>query len=118
MNIDMVRKAYRNALSIEVGEEINIRRYSGSGLGRTYVDTSVKARVTGYNPDELVGGIQQGDRNMVVLVEDLVNGGFVLPVTPNDKVMLRGKELAIMAVDDSTRRIAGTLIALELQCRG
>lgn len=118
MNVEMVRKAYRNALAVEVGESIDIRRYSGSGLGRTYVDTPVMARVTGYSPEELVGTIQQGDRNIVVLVEDLVNGGFVLPVTANDKVVLRGRELAIMSVDDSTRRVAGMLIALELQARG
>jgi hypothetical protein len=42
----------------------------------------------------------------------------LLPITTNDKIVIRGKELAIKAVDDNTRRIGTTLIALTLQVGG
>lgn len=103
-----------------VGEDIVIRRYSGpAGPDRPYTDTVARARVTGYQPRDLVGGIVQGDRRVIVLVDTL---GALLPIVPgrdsDDRAVVRGKELTILAVDDSTRRIGGTLIALELQVRG
>jgi hypothetical protein len=57
----------------------------------------------------------QGDRRVIALVDTLSS---ILPVTISDKCVVRGKELAIKAVDDNTRRIGGTLIALELQVGG
>lgn len=98
-----------------VGENIAVRRFSGSGPSRTHADTSVRGRVTGYEPKELVGSIQQGDRKVICLVDTL---GSVLPVTTGDALMIRGKQLAIITVDDNTRRVSGTLIALEIQARG
>ena len=74
--------------------------------------------MTGYAPHELVGNILQGDRRIILFADDLLGKGFALPVTTNDKVVVRGKELAIVAVDDSTRRVNDVLIAYELQVRG
>lgn len=99
----------------EVGETIYIRRYTGTGPGRTFVDTATTARVIGYAPNELVGSIVQGDRKIIALVDTLAG---ILPVTKSDKVVIRSNEFAIKAVDDNTRRIGGTLIALELQVEG
>lgn len=113
----LTAQSYRRDLRL-YGEVIHVRRYSGIGPGRTYVDTPVYARVTGYQPAELVGTIQQGDRRVIASADDLMNGGFLMPVTPTDKIIVRGRELAIMGVDDSTRRVGPVLIALELQVRG
>jgi hypothetical protein len=112
-----VLQSYRRELG-QYGEVILIRRYSGSGPGRTHVDAPMRGRVRGYQPAELVGTIQQGDRNVIGLAEDLTNGGFLLPVTASDKAIIRGRELAIMGVDDSTRRVGPVLIAIEIQVRG
>jgi hypothetical protein len=112
-----VRQSYRENMDA-VGETIVIRRYTGTGVGRVPADTDVRARVTGYDERELVGTIQQGDRKIIVLVEDLTNSGFAVPVTPNDKVVLRGTMISIVTVDDSTRRIQGELVAYEIQARG
>lgn len=117
---DDCRSDLRDDLA-EVGEDIIIRRYSGPAGpgGRSKTDVVARARVVGYQPRELVGGIVQGDRKVIVLVDAL---GDLLPLvdgaSSNDKVVVRGDELGIIAVDDSTRRIGGTLIALELQVRG
>jgi hypothetical protein len=41
-----------------------------------------------------------------------------LPVTTNDKAVVRGAELAIIFANDSTRRIGNDLIAIELGVSG
>lgn len=100
------------------GETIQIRRYTGTGTNRPHFDVDVIARVIGYAEKDLVGSIQQGDRKVIALAEDLLEAGISLPITSGDKVVVRGRELAIIAPDESTRRVAGVLIAYELQCRG
>lgn len=112
-----VRQSYRENMDA-VGETIVIRRYTGTGVGRVPHNTNVRARVTGYDERELVGTVQQGDRKIIMLVEDLITAGFAVPVTPNDKIVLRGSMISIVTVDDSTRRIQGELVAYEIQARG
>ena len=99
----------------QVGETVYIRRYSGIGQDRTFVDTPTVARVTGYMPKELVGPIVQGDRKIIALVDSLA---AILPVLTSDRVVVRDRVLAIKAVDDNTRRIGGVLIALVIQVAG
>jgi hypothetical protein len=99
----------------ENGGTIQVRRYSGTGAARTHIDTPTLARVMGYQPKEIVGSIVQGDRKVIALVDTL---SAILPLTNDDKLVIRGIEVAILAVDDETRRIQGTLIALEIQVRG
>jgi hypothetical protein len=109
----------------EDGTEIIIRRYTGAGTPRPKAEAKALARVMGYAPHELVGPIVQGDRKIIVLNDPAatVVGGFVslaslLPLTTNDKVVVRGKEMAVLSSDEDTRRLAGVLIAIELQARG
>jgi hypothetical protein len=99
----------------QIGEDVIFRRFTGSGTPRPKTDVTTRARVMGYRPDGLVGSIVEGDRKVIAMAEDLVS---LLPITTNDKIVIRGKELAIKAVDDSTRRIGTTLIALTLQVGG
>lgn len=99
----------RHRASLErVGEDIVIRRIGSP-------DVMTRARVIGYQPKELVGSIVEGDVKIIALVDTL---GGCLPLTNNDTVVVRGKPLRIKAVDANTRRIGGTLIALEIQAGG
>lgn len=101
------------------GETIAIRRFSGpAGPNRASSDFEVVSRVSEFHADELVGQAVQGDRKVIMRAEDLINGGFSLPVTTNDFLVVRGKQLRIKAVDDSTRRVKGELIALEIVAGG
>ncbi len=111
------RAMYRDQMNLH-GETIAIRRYDGIGAGRTHVDRNCRARVLGYTPAELVGTITQGDRKIVALAEDFEGESPVFTVAKGDKVIVRGSELAILAVDTSTRRIGSVLIAYEIQARG
>lgn len=117
MSPDAVRHAYKRALDL-VGEAVIVRRYTGTGQNRPKFDAAVMARVVDYEARELIGGIQQGDRKVILLAEDLARAQFDLPLVKGDKVVVRGKELNIEAPDDSTRRVAGVVVAYELQVRG
>lgn len=117
MNAAEARAMYRSQID-EHGETVTLRRVNVSPTPPT--DATVKARVVGYRAEELVGGITQGDRKVIVLAEDVETSSFPVPfkTTGSDKVIVRGKTLNIGVVDDSTRRIGGTLIAYEIQARG
>jgi hypothetical protein len=53
---------------------------------------------------------------IIALVDTL---SAILPVTVADRVILDdAKELAILDAGDRKRRIAGVLIALEMECEG
>jgi hypothetical protein len=108
-------QAATRAMVDEIGEDVVFRRFTGSGTPRPKTDVTAKARVMGYKASELVGPIVQGDRRVIAMAEDIAT---LLPITTNDKVVVRGRELAIKAVDDNTRRIGGTLIALDIQVGG
>jgi len=94
-----------------------LRRY-GSGAARVPADYALKAvRVYGEGvPADLVDGLQQRDRTIILMDEDVVSSGFPTPIRETvDKVVTRdGRELTIKKVDDDTRRIAGVLIAYEI----
>lgn len=117
MTPDEIKADYRTMIA-EVGEPVAIRRYTGAGTNRPFFDATVRARVTGYEPDELAGSIQQGDRKLIVLAEELIAAQIPLNLRKGDKAVVRGTELNIEAADDSTRRVQGELIAYELQVRG
>lgn len=115
MTPDSVKADYRSALK----ETVTIRRFTGAGPARPKFEARARARVTGYEAKELVGAVVQGDRKVIVYADDLIDNGLALPVTTNDLLVLSsGKQLAIVAADDQTRKVAGVLIALEIQARG
>lgn len=117
MTPETAKATYRRMLD-QAGEPIFVRRYSGSGTSRTYLDAEVQARVMGFAPGELIGAIQQGDRKIILLVEDLVAAQFSVPPRKGDKAVVRGRELNIEGVDDNTRRVGTELIAYEIRARG
>jgi hypothetical protein len=117
MSPDAVKDTYRRMIT-DLGEPILVRRYTGQGSNRPRFDAQVRARVTGYGPDELIGSIVQGDRKIIILVDDLIDRQFSIPIRASDKVVVRGKELSIIAPDDSSRRCGTVLIAYELTGRG
>jgi hypothetical protein len=120
-----IKADYRAQLAL-VGEMVTIRRYTGTGTNRPKIDRPVLARIAGYGPTELVGTIMQGDRRVIALADDITQPTtdsppqtLTLPILTSDKIVTRdGKELQIIASDDSTRRVRGVLIALEIQARG
>jgi hypothetical protein len=101
----------------ELQETVVMRRYTGGGTNRPRFDVEARGKAWGYRSQDLVGSIQQGDQRVVVLADDLIAGGFVLPVTTNDRVVVKGRELSI--IDPGFRKAPdGTVVTLDLQARG
>lgn len=107
------------------GERVSLRR---EGLDPAPTSPNLRARVTGFTPQELASGIDQGSRKVILLAEDLdaaiAAGSWPAPaagaaaVMKDDTLIVRGAPLNVESVDDSTRRIAGVLIAYEIVALG
>jgi hypothetical protein len=109
--------AIKASYASKLKETIIIRRYTGSGQNRPRFDAAVRGKSIAYQAEEFVGPVLQGDRRVFLLVEDIIARQMALPITATDKVVVKGRELAIInpaerSADD------GTLVAYELQCRG
>jgi hypothetical protein len=113
VNADKIAAAYRAALK----ETIIVRRYTGAGPTRPHFDAEARGLASGYAPNELAGEVQQGDQRVLVLASDLIAKGFALPLTAADKVIVKGRELAILSPGQRTAP-DGTVVVYELQARG
>lgn len=116
MNPVAVRSLYARMMAD--GEPVILRRYDGTGSNRSHRDAIARAQVMDYQPQELIGDVRQGDMKLIVLYQDLLDQQFPVPITIKDRVIVRGRELAIIASDDNTRRIGLDFFAYELQARG
>jgi hypothetical protein len=96
------------------GEMVTLRRVTPSGN----IDIAVRAIVTGYSPEELVGGIELGERRIFIPAKDLEGTAFPGSPKQNDRVIVRGRSLSIIDVDDSTLRYADTLNAYVIRASG
>ncbi|MDP2410358.1 MAG: hypothetical protein Q8M26_08735 [Pseudolabrys sp.] len=116
MSVASIKASYVRGLG--KFETVTIRRFTGSGPNRPKFEVDVRARVTGFAPQEMIGGIQQGDRKCILLHDDLVAAGLALPITNQDFAVVQGKQHAIRVPDNATRRVEGVTIAYELQIVG
>ena len=80
--------------------------------------TAVRGKFTAYQPEQLAGPVQEGDRRLILSADDIAASGFALPLRKNDRIDLGSKLLNVQSVDDTTRRVAGVLIGYELRVSG
>ncbi len=110
------------------GEEVTVTRIFGLAPNTRSFSATVIALVEDYQPDRYepertgysgsqLGGISQGDRQIVLLVDDLAAQRFPLPVKKHDRVTLSSNSdmLNIVRVDASKRAVAG---GIELRAAG
>jgi hypothetical protein len=110
----------------EHGEDIEIRRYAGTGNARGVADRAIaRGRPLGMGSRELIGETVQGTRKVIIVNDPIapVGAGCValaamLPLSTSDKLFFRNREVAISDIDDDTRRINGVLIGLDIMTRG
>ncbi len=113
MTADEIKAHY----AAELKETIIVRRYTGSGTNRPKFDAAVRGKAWDFSDRELIGSIQQGDQRVLVYVDDLIEKGFALPLTSADKVVVKGKEIAIIS-PGQRKAEDGTLVVYDLQARG
>lgn len=95
------------------GESVVVRR-----IGPPLIEATARARVTGYKPKELAAGMRQGDRQILLLASDLDAAGWPGSLLQTDRIVVRGQQLTMRALDDSTHRFAGELLAYEIVAGG
>lgn len=126
MDSNEVIEAYQSAL--EQFEQIKIRRYGP--LNKVFFEVKAWARPVGIlakrgGADALIGTITEGFATLIISALDLRNAKFPLPMTTNDKVLIKNaneigawREYAITTVDAGTRRVGGVLVAYEVVIKG
>jgi hypothetical protein len=107
--------AYVARVFAEGGETVTLRRNVPGGPA---LEGPVRARVTGYTPVPLDGGIHMGESTILLLASDVAALDWPGGVRGNDLVVVRGRPLNVEAVDDNTHRLAGDLVAHEVTGRG
>ncbi len=101
----------------ELQEPIIVRRYTGAGANRPKFDAAARGRAWNESAEALVGTAQEFNQRVIILVDDLIARGFALPVTTADKLLVKGREIAI--VNPRPRKAQdGTLVAYDIQAKG
>jgi hypothetical protein len=96
------------------GETITLQRLTA---GVVTASLEVKGRVTGFEPAELVGDIQQGDRRVVISnAEIAAQGAYEGSPRIGDRAVIGGKTFTLAAVD--TRRLGDDIAGHWMAVRG
>jgi hypothetical protein len=114
---------------LRAGNDITLRRVTGSAPGVSNVDVTVRAAVRSYQPQELVGGIAQTDSLAIISPTQIAalpwpgNGEVASatvadPALPrrNDKLVIAGRVRNIEAV--MPIYLDGVLVRIELRVNG
>ena len=108
MDAAEVIQDYMDSLD-EYGEPVQIRRFFGS-VQRSSFAATARARVKTYRENELTEVSQQGRMWAKVLIQDLVDAQFPLPIEDTDKIVIRGEVKEIDWIDNNTGRVGTTQV--------
>lgn len=107
------------------GQNATLRRYVGTGPSRTASDVAVRVRLDDYRPEELVGGIIQGDSRAILSPSQIIAASWGgtpadgtdgrVPVK-NDHLIVAGRARIVQAA--APFYMDGQLVRIELQVRG
>lgn len=114
MTPETARAALRRQLAAH-GEPVTITRGFGGESPTTVA--GIRVRIMDHTSDHLAGGVHQGERKAIVSAEDIAATVLGAPLI-NDRIGWNGKNLVVKAVDEATRRVAGTVIGYELKVAG
>lgn len=113
MPLNLTRGLYARTCS----DTVAIRRFSGTGAGRSFLDYPAKAKMKGNQDKIVVGEVTQYDYQVIVNAEDLVKQG-VTELRNTDQLIHEGKAYGISFPDNFTRRDEGELVAWVVNIRG
>jgi hypothetical protein len=85
---------------------------SVTAIVRGYSDNGAAAAATGYGSNKL-GGITEGERQILVMADELAAAGFPLPLQKNDQVIVieTGELMTVTKPDSTKRAVAGCIEA-------
>ncbi len=81
---------------------------------RSYLPDTTQQAASGYSASQ-VGNLTEGDRQVLVMAQDLAAAGFPLPLMKGDRIVLQaadepvpvGEVLTVTRVDAQKRKMAG-----------
>lgn len=110
-----VQAAWTRALASQFGPGETVTLVRAGNAGPFYVH----AFLTGFVPEEVAAGVQQGKRRAFVLASDVAASGFPLPFIVNQDRLIWGvKTNAITKIDDATVREQAITFAYTLDLEG
>lgn len=99
------------------GQQVILRRLDAlTGTSLTQTDVTLFAVVRGYQPQQLVGNIAEGDRRVIIGNKAILAAEWPGPPRRNDRVVIDGKETNIIACD--TANVGGEIVRHDIQVRG
>jgi hypothetical protein len=96
------------------GRNMTLRRRTGTTS--TFTDVTVKGVARGYQPNELLGGLAQGDRTVTISNAEIATASWPGPPKRGDFLTLDGVQTAVQGVE--TKYLANTVLAHVLWVRG
>lgn len=124
MSPDQALSALDRALA-DHGQDATLRRLLGLGPSRTESDVTVRIRMDDYRPDEIVGGIVQGDSRVILSPSQIIAaswGGTPADGTDgrvpakNDHLIVAGRIRVVQA--GVPFYMDGQLVRIELHVSG
>jgi hypothetical protein len=79
-------------------------------------DLTVHAKVRGFSAQELIGDVQQGDRQVIISNKEIRENTWPGPPMRGDRVTIRGKVTTVQSCE--TRELRGTPVLHFIQVRG
>lgn len=112
----MAGEAAKIAVALrKYGRTMRLRRRVGTTTAFTEVD--VKGVSAGYQPDEVVGLVQQGDRRITISnAEILAQSAFVGPPRRGDFLLVDGTQTSVQGAEP--KYLGGGILAHVLWVRG
>ncbi|MCE4223403.1 hypothetical protein HCU64_06535 [Methylobacterium sp. C25] len=95
------------------GQTIQLRKAAAKDGSQ---DKGLRAFVRGYKPDELAGGVQQGDSTVIVSPTELAKSGFAGPIVRLDRVVVAGRVRSIEVANPVM--LNDQVVRIELWVRG
>lgn len=98
----------------QYGQQVVLRRLTGTCLMPT--DVTLFAVVRGYQPQQLVGNVAEGDRRVIIGNKAILAAGWPGPPKPDDQVVIDGRSTNIIAAPSIT--LDGEIVRYDIQVRG
>jgi len=98
----------------ETGSPVILRRLSGTQ--QIKFDVRTTAVITGFQPNELVGGISQGDRRVIIGPRDIAARQWPAPPRKGDRVFIGTVETTVEAVE--VVDVRGQIVRYNMVVRG
>jgi len=96
------------------GEDLILRRIFGND--QAHFDVRLKGVVRGYQPEQLVGAIVQGDREVRISNQEIVNKQWPGPPRRADRMRIAGHWVTVENVN--TFNVSNEVVEHVIQVRG